>query len=93
VPPDFRRAVPLPVVPPGRLLVRGDNDRSADSRSFGLVDAWLIVGTVIRQYRGPARPTAGSRRAPDARNTAVAGSAIMADGRHPGDRRDRRPRP
>jgi signal peptidase I len=69
VPPDFRRAVPLPVVPLGRLLVRGDNDRSADSRSFGLVDAGLIVGTVIRQYRGPARPAAGSRRALNARDT------------------------
>jgi signal peptidase I len=52
VPPDFRRAVPLPVVPPGRLLVRGDNDRSADSRSFGLVGAELIVGTVIRGGSG-----------------------------------------
>jgi signal peptidase I len=63
VPPDFRRAVPLPVVPPGRLLVRGDNDRSADSRSFGLVDAGLIVGTVIRQHRGrPGRGAAGCDR-------------------------------
>jgi signal peptidase I len=53
VPPDFRRAVPLPVVPPGRLLVRGDNDRSADSRSFGLVDAGLIVGAVVRPGRPP----------------------------------------
>jgi signal peptidase I len=60
VPPDFRPAVPLPVVPPGRLLVRGDNDGSADSRSFGLVDAGLVVGTVVRSGRpGPAR----SRRA------------------------------
>jgi signal peptidase I len=52
VPPDFRRAVPLPVVPPSRLLVRGDNDRSADSRSFGLVDFGLVIGTVVR----PGRP-------------------------------------
>jgi signal peptidase I len=46
VPADFRRAVPVPVVPPGHLLVRGDNGRSADSRSFGLVDSGLVVGTV-----------------------------------------------
>lgn len=51
VPPGFRRAVPLPVVPPRRLLVRGDNDRSADSRSFGLVDFELVVGTVVRYGR------------------------------------------
>jgi signal peptidase I len=48
IPPDFRRAAPLPLVPPGQLLVRGDNDRSADSRSFGLIDFGLIVGTVVR---------------------------------------------
>lgn len=47
VPADFRRAVPVPVVPPGYLLVRGDNDRSADSRSFGLVGSGLVVGTVM----------------------------------------------
>jgi signal peptidase I len=52
VPPDFRQAVPLPVVPPGRLLVRGDNDSSADSRSFGLVDRGLVIGTVVRQRCG-----------------------------------------
>jgi signal peptidase I len=51
VPPGFRRAVPLPTVPPRRLLVRGDNDRSADSRSFGLVDFELVVGTVVRYGR------------------------------------------
>ena len=51
VPPGFRRAVPLPIVPPRRLLVRGDNDRSADSRSFGLVDFELVVGTVVRYGR------------------------------------------
>jgi signal peptidase I len=47
VPADFRRAVPVPVVPRGHLLVRGDGDRSADSRSFGLVNAGLVVGTVM----------------------------------------------
>jgi signal peptidase I len=44
---EFRPAVPVPVVPPGHLLVRGDNNRSADSRSFGLVDCRLVVGTVV----------------------------------------------
>ena len=48
VPPDFRPAVPDPVVPPGRLLVRGDGDGSADSRSFGFVDLGFVVGTVVR---------------------------------------------
>jgi signal peptidase I len=48
VPPEFRRASPVPIVPPGQLLVLGDNSRSADSRSFGLVDFRLVVGTVIR---------------------------------------------
>ncbi len=48
IPPDFRQAAPLPLVPPGQLLVRGDNDHSADSRSFGLIDFGLIVGTVVR---------------------------------------------
>jgi signal peptidase I len=51
VPPDFRRAVPCTIVPPGRLLVRGDNDHSADSRGFGLVDVGLVVGTVVRRRR------------------------------------------
>jgi signal peptidase I len=51
VPSDFRRAVPLPTVPPDRLLVRGDSDHSADSRSFGLVDFPLVVGTVVRPVR------------------------------------------
>jgi signal peptidase I len=60
VPPDFRRAVPLPIVPPRRLLVRGDNDRSADSRSFGLVDSGLVIGTVVRHGRSRV-PRTGRR--------------------------------
>ncbi len=65
VPCDFRRAVPLPIVPPGQLLVRGDSDRSADSRIFGLVDFGLVVGTVVRPERGRVtrgRSTPSSRR-------------------------------
>lgn len=62
VPADFRRAVPVPVVPPGRLLVRGDNDRSADSRSFGLVDSGLVIGTVMtRGENARATPAVGFR--------------------------------
>ena len=49
VPAEFRPAVPVPVVPPGHLLVRGDSARSADSRTFGLVNSGLVVGTVIRR--------------------------------------------
>lgn len=48
---EFRPAVPVPVVPAGHLLVRGDNNRSADSRSFGLVDCRLVVGTVVTSPR------------------------------------------
>ncbi|HET7012672.1 MAG TPA: S26 family signal peptidase [Streptosporangiaceae bacterium] len=47
VPAEFLPVVPVPVVPPGHLLVRGDNNASADSRSFGLVDSRLVVGTVM----------------------------------------------
>jgi signal peptidase I len=67
VPADFRPAVPVAVVPPGHLLVRGDNDRSADSRSFGLVGSGLVVGTVMTSG-GNVRPTraCGLDRQPDA---------------------------
>lgn len=51
VPAEFRRVVPAPVVPQGHLLVRGDNNRSADSRAFGLVDSRLLVGTAVTQKK------------------------------------------
>ncbi|ANZ38957.1 hypothetical protein BBK82_25695 [Lentzea guizhouensis] len=34
------------VVPPGHLLVRGDNPGSSDSRTFGYVRESAVVGTV-----------------------------------------------
>ncbi|GAA4634201.1 hypothetical protein GCM10023196_074770 [Actinoallomurus vinaceus] len=36
------------VVPPGRLIVRGDAERSLDSRQFGYVSATMVLGTVLR---------------------------------------------
>ena len=46
VPADCRAAVPDAVVPPGLLLVRGDNPSSNDSRTFGYVRESAVVGTV-----------------------------------------------
>ncbi|MFC4589604.1 S26 family signal peptidase [Sphaerisporangium corydalis] len=45
--------VPADVVPPGRLVVLGDNWRtSADSRVFGFVAADQVVAVVIRRLSG-----------------------------------------
>jgi signal peptidase I len=46
VPADCRTAVPDAVVPPGLLLVRGDNPSSNDSRTFGYVRESAVLGTV-----------------------------------------------
>ncbi|KOV81556.1 hypothetical protein ADL03_28655 [Nocardia sp. NRRL S-836] len=46
VPADCRAAVPDAVVPPGHLLVRGDNPGSSDSRTFGYVRESAVLGTV-----------------------------------------------
>ncbi|GAA2026039.1 S26 family signal peptidase [Catenulispora yoronensis] len=49
------------LVPPGRLLVRGDNPRSLDSRHFGYVPAGDVLGVAVRPLA--VRPlTGGSRR-------------------------------
>lgn len=49
VPPEMRAAVPTDeVVPPGRLLVLGDNPHSVDSRLIGYVRAESVLGTAIR---------------------------------------------
>ncbi|MGY0233974.1 signal peptidase I [Longispora urticae] len=50
VPPDI--PVGERVVPPGRLIVLGDNPgRSHDSRSLGYVAADALVGVVVRPVR------------------------------------------
>jgi signal peptidase I len=49
VPEDVRQVVADATVPAGRLLVRGDNDRSLDSRRFGYVEASESVGVVVRR--------------------------------------------
>ncbi|GAA3441503.1 S26 family signal peptidase [Planomonospora venezuelensis] len=44
-----------PTVPPGRILVLGDNPAvSLDSRTFGPVPAERVLGVVIRRMRAPA---------------------------------------
>ena len=49
VPADMRAvAGPDPTVPAGRLLVRGDNPRSLDSRHFGYVPAADVLGVAVR---------------------------------------------
>ncbi|RFU43514.1 hypothetical protein DZF91_00790 [Actinomadura logoneensis] len=51
VPADVRPAVSADTntrVPPGHLVVRGDADRSQDSRHFGYVPAASIIGVVLR---------------------------------------------
>jgi signal peptidase I len=46
VPEDFRGAVTDGVVPPGHLLVRGDNPASTDSRTFGYVRESAVLGSI-----------------------------------------------
>jgi signal peptidase I len=45
------------VVPPGMLVVLGDNTRSADSRTWGFLPSADVHGVVIRRIS----PTGGSR--------------------------------
>jgi signal peptidase I len=46
VPEEFRAAVADGVVPPGHLLVRGDNPTSNDSRTFGYVRESAVLGSI-----------------------------------------------
>ncbi|GAA1328872.1 S26 family signal peptidase [Actinocatenispora thailandica] len=56
VPATVRAAVAEPAapVPPGCLVLLGDNDRSVDSRSLGYFPAERLLGTVVREL-GRAR--------------------------------------
>jgi type IV secretory pathway protease TraF len=50
VPPDVRGAAGgALVVPPGRLVVRGDNPRSVDSRRFGFIPVADVLGVAARR--------------------------------------------
>ncbi|AEV87841.1 Signal peptidase I T [Actinoplanes sp. SE50] len=49
VPQALAGVVPDAVVPPGRLLVRGDNPHSIDSRHFGYVAEADVLGVAIRR--------------------------------------------
>ena len=37
-------------VPPGMLVVLGDNDRSTDSRSWGFLSAEQVLGAVVKRF-------------------------------------------
>lgn len=51
VPAQLRTVVPEPVVPPGCVLVRGDNPHSVDSRHFGYVRHGDLLGVAVRRLR------------------------------------------
>lgn len=54
--PDWVRGEPagLPV-PAGKLVVRGDADASADSRTYGFVDRRAVLGVVVCRLTGNRR--------------------------------------
>lgn len=56
VPPAFRVAARVAdaVVPPGCLVVSGDNPASLDSRHFGYLPTVNVVGVAVRNRRPPA---------------------------------------
>jgi signal peptidase I len=57
------RTYPGDVVPPGRLVVLGDNPAdSYDSRAFGYVRGEAVLGVVVRRFRGRrgATPRSGA---------------------------------
>jgi signal peptidase I len=57
IPADMRAAVADDTeVPPGRLMVRGDNPRSLDSRHFGYIGADGFRGVAVRRLGGAVRP-------------------------------------
>lgn len=72
--------VPLgTVVPPGRLVVRGDNaDLSHDSRQLGYLDDRLLLGVVMRRLG----PSVSGQPAGSAAASAVAGMPRPLVGHH-----------
>lgn len=52
VPAELRTVVTGPVVPPGHVLVRGDNPHSVDSRHFGYVRHDDLLGVAVRRLGG-----------------------------------------
>lgn len=58
VPPTVRDAVGgMSVVPPGMLVVLGDNmAQSADSRLWGFIRADVVLGVVVRSLPRPTQP-------------------------------------
>jgi signal peptidase I len=55
------RTATEPVVPPGHLVVLGDNpERSYDSRHFGYVTADRVLGIVLRRMAEPKLPSTGT---------------------------------
>jgi signal peptidase I len=60
VPADVRPVVPGEVVPPGALVMRGDNPLSLDSRQLGFYSLDEVMGIVTYQMStGHRRPDAG----------------------------------
>jgi signal peptidase I len=69
---------PGTVVPPGRLVVRGDNvDRSHDSRQLGYLDDRLLLGVVMRRLG----PSVSGQPAGSATATVAAGTSRPPVGR------------
>src|SRR2546423_8203174 len=65
VPAPVRPAVGgVDTVPPGRLVVLGDNRHSTDSRRWGFVPVDQVLGSVVRRATGGTPPPSGPPRPP-----------------------------
>ena len=91
VPPWVRGAIPGSTVPAGRIVVRGDNERSEDSRNYGYLLEDSVVAVVVGRVRAaralPAEVGAGGHAgfAPERRDERA--GSVVADA--PGDVADR----